>query len=85
MLKLIICQAPPDPTRPTRSEINDTVSSQSTASEHCLRSLVFTHYLLVPWRYPLIPVSVMPWINSRWAKKNSSTTGSIVTSEAAIR
>jgi len=34
--------------------------------------------------HPFIPVSVIPSMNDRWAKKNSTMIGSITTSDAAI-
>jgi hypothetical protein len=33
---------------------------------------------------PFTPVSVMPWMNVRWAKKNTTMTGSTTTVLAAI-
>src|SRR5207247_102645 len=34
--------------------------------------------------HPLTPVRVIPWTNTRWAKKNSTITGRVNSSEPAI-
>src|SRR5690242_15457101 len=34
--------------------------------------------------YPLIPLRVMPWMKVRWVRKNSTMTGRVIVTEAAI-
>lgn len=47
--------------------------------------LLIPHLTLSVPPYPFTPVNEMPSINNRCAKKKSTTIGSIVTSEAAIK
>ena len=48
------------------------------------RFIIQRSSFLIPL-YPFTPVKEMPSINNRCAKKKSTTMGSIVTSEAAIK
>lgn len=37
------------------------------------------------WPHPLIPLTTMPWMKTRWNRKKITTTGMVASSESAMR